>query len=383
MRAIGMYIFGGSQTIGHLQSGWEVNTILEMTDTMLDKNAYHFHKNYPNIDIKLPKDYENNKEYLDSLRQQNYDLLFSNPPCSGLSSINRNANVNNPINNNIYKVTDMIDTIQPKTFLIENAPTLTTLGFSILKHVCKQLNDSYYILIINDLAGNHGVAMNRRRTLIVGFNKKYFKGVPIINNECISLTVKDVLNAVDYTYNKEFDSKVDTSLFMYYNQVLANHSLYNSLANNLNDLSIIDSNTARSVQAIKDKLSNNERIWDKSPWRPKEDGKFPSMTSLTRIIHPTENRDLYIREYAAIMGYPNNFIFYTNECKTPTIQCIAQGVPVNFIKYISKEIMRSFHCTNFYDGDIIYINQTNPKNLKIASYQSIEEFCDANSIFYK
>ena len=93
-----------------------------MTDTMLDENAYHFHKNYPNIDIKLPKDYENNKEYLDSLRQQNYDLLFSNPPCSGLSSINRNANVNNPINNNIYKVTDMIDTIQPKTFLIEHAP---------------------------------------------------------------------------------------------------------------------------------------------------------------------------------------------------------------------------------------------------------------------
>ena len=45
--------------------------------------------------------------------------------------------------------------------------------------------------------------------------------------------------------------------------------------------------------------------------------------------------------------------------------------------------MRSFHCTNFYDGDIIYINQTNPKNLKIASYQSIEEFCDANSIFHK
>mgnify|MGYP003301826923 CR=1 FL=1 len=38
------------------------------------------------------------------------------------------------------------------------------------------------------------------------------------------------------------------------------------------------------------------------------------------------------------MGYPDDFIFYPNECKCSTIQCLAQGVPVNFIKYISKEI---------------------------------------------
>ena len=29
MKAIGMYIFGGSQTIGHLLEGWKINTILE------------------------------------------------------------------------------------------------------------------------------------------------------------------------------------------------------------------------------------------------------------------------------------------------------------------------------------------------------------------
>ena len=49
MRAIGMYIFGGSQTIGHLQSGWEVNTILEMTDTMLDENDPGMNKKYRDI----------------------------------------------------------------------------------------------------------------------------------------------------------------------------------------------------------------------------------------------------------------------------------------------------------------------------------------------
>ena len=43
MKAIGMYIFGGSQTIGHLLEGWKIDTILEMTDNMIENNAYHFH----------------------------------------------------------------------------------------------------------------------------------------------------------------------------------------------------------------------------------------------------------------------------------------------------------------------------------------------------
>ena len=64
-----MYIFGGSQTIGHLLEGWSIDTILEMTDGMTECNAYHFSKNYKNIDIILPKQYENNEEYLETLKE--------------------------------------------------------------------------------------------------------------------------------------------------------------------------------------------------------------------------------------------------------------------------------------------------------------------------
>lgn len=379
-KAIGMHVFCGSQTIGHMLEGWDVTTILEMTDDMLECNAYHFHKNYPNIDIKLPKDYENNNEYLEKLKDEHYDLLFSNPPCSGLSQINRNANVDNDINQNIYKVISMVNTICPKIFFIENAPTLTSTGLPILKDIVKILGDKYYICIINDCGKNHNVAMYRRRTFVIGFSRSIFNECPLVDMKIEKdFLVEDVLKNVDYTYNKEFVNDAKTDLFKYYKYVKPGSSILITLANDNRFDEELDENLISNVHKIRDKQLNNKNIWDKSPWRPCMNGRFPSLTSITKIIHPIEDRDLYVREYAAIMGFPNDFIFYQDECKTPILQCIAQGVPVNFIRYISGEMYKSFDTDKYISGDVIYINQTNVNNRKIFTY-TISEFLNIDSL---
>ena len=377
MKAIGMHIFSGSQTIGHLLEGWSIDTILEISDEMLSQNAYHFMKNYPNISVKKPSEYEDNKKYLKQLKDENYDLLFANPPCSGLSQINRNASVNCKVNQHIYRVLNMVNTIQPKTFLIENAPTLTTTGFPILKDMITIL-PNYKFIIINDLAGNHNVPMHRRRTLVVGFNSKYFKKLPKIDNNAQPYySIGDALANVDLTNNKEFPKDSKTDLFKYYNKVNSNESFLTAMANS--NISTLPEQTEKEVEKIRYKMEHNERIWDKSPWRPSLDSHAPSLASVVRIMHPTENRDLYVREYAKLMGYPDDYVFYTDECKTPIIQCIAQGVPVNFIRYISKEIKNSFKSTEFIDGDVIYINQCNPNNIRSKEY-SYKEFLNTDTI---
>lgn len=368
MKAIGMHIFCGSQTIGHLLEGWKINTILEISEDMPNQNAYHFIKNYPKIQVKKPSEYEENEAYLDKLKAENYDLLFSNPPCSGLSQINRNASADCAINGNIYKVINMVKRIEPKTFLIENAPTLTTTGLPILKDLVKQL-PNYYVTIINDYARNHNVPMNRRRTMVVGFCKNNFTKMPQIHQNAVETDLKTVLNSVDYTYNKEFIKETDKDLFKYYKYVGKGNDLYDALVDN--DIII-----NKAVEKIKYNRENNLRSWNKSPWRP--DKLAPSMTSLTRIIHPTENRDFYIREYAALMGYPNDFIFYPDG-QTPIVQCIAQGVPVNFIRYISGEIRDSFKTKDFVDSEVLYINQCNPKSIKTKAYTR-EEFSETDKI---
>lgn len=132
---------------------------------MDETNAFHFVRNY-DIPIIKPSQW-NNDEYLLSLKNK-YDLLFANPPCSGLSAINRNASADNDINKHIYEVANTINIIEPKTFLIENAPTLITKGAPILKDIQRILSNKYRVTVITDLAGNHNVPMFRKRTLVVG-----------------------------------------------------------------------------------------------------------------------------------------------------------------------------------------------------------------------
>ena len=391
MKSIGAFIFGGSQTIGHLQAGWDVTQILEMTDDMRYNNSYHFIKNYPNIPVIDPKEWDN-ETYLEKLKNEEYDLLFANNPCSGLSAINRNANVNQPINNKFFEVFNIIEKIRPKSFLIENAPKLVTMGTSILQKMVNDLHDIYNFTIIRDEAGNHNVPMKRMRTLIVGWRKDIFPVHPIIRSLAQPLfTIGDAIKDVTESLpNCEYDDRNRSwkNLQPYYNLVDVGNSVlrmcceyYDKLPLELNERQFND------IKSAKFKLDLGGNIWDKSPWRLDNDKTCASINSLTQFIHPTEHRDLYIREYARLMGYPDDFIFYPNECKCSTVQCIAQGVPVNFIKYISEEIKNAFDefvnnsfnmFTNSMSVNYSVQYQHNPKGMR-KSY-TFDEFMSINNL---
>ena len=81
MKALGMYVFCGSMSIGVMRAGFEVDRVLELTNDMNEKNAKHFIHNYPEIPIIKPEQWDDTT-YKDYLHQQKYDLLFGNPPCS-------------------------------------------------------------------------------------------------------------------------------------------------------------------------------------------------------------------------------------------------------------------------------------------------------------
>ena len=54
--------------------------------------------------------------------------------------------------------------------------------------------DDYNITIIRDYAGNHGVAMKRQRTLVVGFRKDVLPGFPMIMSNWNKVSIDIVLN---------------------------------------------------------------------------------------------------------------------------------------------------------------------------------------------
>lgn len=345
--AIGIFIFGGSATFGTESAGYEIDQVLEMTDDMDELNSYHFVRNRPDIPIVPPKTWEND-EYLSSLKEKNIDAIYANCPCSSLSQINRNASVDGNKNTEFYRVFNGIKNVYPKTFVIENAPTLIKLGYPIILDMVEELGDLYKFTIIRDYAGNHDVAMRRMRTFLVGWRKDIFNNkIPLLNMEKKKqMTAKEIIGDL-YEYEVGSDKILNHTipenkwlsekhLFKY-----ADHdtTIMKSIINKWDNISdkINDEKIYKIVLKNKNKLDNGGRIWDKSPHRMSENKYCPSMTSLSNNIHPVHDRMFTVREYARLMGYPDDFEFFDN-CQVDVIQCIAQGVPANFIKYITGEM---------------------------------------------
>lgn len=348
LNAIGMYIFGGSNSIAVMQSGYKIDRVLEISEDIKETNSYHFIRNYPDIPIILPSKWQS-EGYLDSLCNNNYDLFYANNPCSGLSAVNRLASLHNPTNHYFYDVIHAISRIKPKHFLMENAPRLTTIGIPILHELYDTLKHDYNILILNDYAGNHSVPMLRPRTVITGYRKDIYEnlGTPLFEPD--KQKQLNVFDTIGDLYNEPIDGSTKLNhienLDEYYKvfkpmfkDMKQGQTLVKCVMKDIDKYKdIYPKSFAHQIYRSHDRVLKGEGIWDKSPTRLNEQKHFPSLTSLCVFIHPTQDRFLTIREYARIMGYPDDFEFYEGG-KLSYVQCMAQGVPVNFIKYILSQI---------------------------------------------
>ncbi|AEO93560.1 gp301 [Bacillus phage G] len=351
-KSLNAFIFGGSASIGTMNAGFHLDGVLELTDEMIHQSAYHFNKNFNDIPIIGPKAWEND-DFLNSIKAEDYDLMMANCPCSGLSQINRSASADSDTNIHFYRLFNMFKKAQPKAFIIENAPTLIKLGYPILMDLIKELGDDYKITLIRDYAGNHNVAMRRMRTLVVGWRKDVFDNkIPLLHmNKVAQKTIKDTIGDL---YDKKIGEVPNHELVSYRGWQDMEHLFYLVPQKSTNHhyssilLTVVDNyeslkeeitpKNLNTVLKAKEKLEQGKNLWDKSPCRSTDDVSAPSITSVTELIHPIHNRQWTIREYARLMGYPDDFVFYPDECPTEIVQTIAQGVPAEFVRYISEEV---------------------------------------------
>ena len=341
LKAVNAFIFAGSFSIGVMKAGFHLDRVLEISDQQPLQNAFYFMQN-SSIPVILPSEWEN-EEYLANIKD--VDLMCANCPCSSLSQINRNASVDGKNNIHFYRLFKMFNAIQPKVFVIENAPTLIKLGFPILRDLVNQLGDKYRFTIIRDYAGNHNVAMRRMRTLVVGWNRNVFSSLPKVNpDKHSSPTVRDTLKDILDDTTEDYKSMAFDNIKAAYKYCAPGNSLMTGLAKaclageHKDEIIAIvkESNHFNELNRIMGKLKQKANYWDKSPYKLELDTFFPSFTSAMEYIHPTQDRMLNLREMARIMNYPDEFSF-KGKCSVPTIQAMAQGVPANFGYYISSQ----------------------------------------------
>ena len=340
LKSIGCMIFCGSQTFGNIRAGFDPQEILEISNDILDNNCYHtkFYKNYP--PIILPSTWEN-EDYLRKLQKQDFDLFFANNPCSGLSSLNRNASSDNKVNDHFYRVLNAIEIVKPKVAFMENAPTLINKGFPILQKVFNQLNKDYNFTIVRDKAGNHDVAMVRTRTFVIMWRKDFFNdSIPLLNmNKKPQKEIDDVLKSINSEFNNELfpeEERSWTNVEDLYPLIQRGQNVLDFMMNNLDTYrDRLDKSQINYVENSIRKINAGGNIWNKTPF--KCDKIAPSLSSVIELINPLTSKPFTIREMATLMNYPFDFEFHKGG-KLPIQQCIAQGVPANFIEYIHSEI---------------------------------------------
>lgn len=356
LTSIGCMIFCGSQTFGNIEAGFSPDRILEISDDILKANCHstQFHKGYPNI--VLPSTWENDT-YLKELSKNDYDLFFANNPCSGLSQINRSANLNAKPNSHFERVIHAIGVIQPKMAFLENSSMILSTGAPIIKKMINKLKDDYNFTIIRDKAGNHGCCMVRTRAFIIMWRKDCFNDqIPLLQmNKQPQTTIDEVLKNVGKKYNDTLfpeDQRSWTNVEDLYPLLKRGQNILEFMMENLDTYR--DRLTKSQIKYVENsikKLADGHNIWNKSPYKP--DKIVPSLSSVIELINPITNRPFTIGELSAIMGYDSNkFEFLTPEVtaklqeKDPSVPCatipltqmIGQGVPKNFIKYIHSEI---------------------------------------------
>lgn len=393
LKAINFCNYAGSGSIGVMQAGFKIDRILEISDEMVDEGAaQHFKYNYPDIPVIKPSVWDD-ESYLANLRNENFDMMYGWPPCSGLSSINQHASADNKMNCHLYKYADNVLAIRPKTFFLENAPTLVSRGKPVLNYIVETVSKEYYVCVLRDLAYNHNVPMKRMRTMVVGFRKDVFPYIPTIDfTQSHTTTVEVLSKPLDGLSNLDIPKECNKYMPLqeFFGMLIDNETVIRGLVRNYDEVKDrIPEEFKKPVETLIEYRKRGTHTFDKSLMRA---GKVtaPSLTSLSKYIHPIENRPMYVREYARLMGYPDTYIF-KEDVKVPYAQAIAQGVPAPFTNWISTNLktilnkrysntlepMNQEGCEDVQEIPIMYVSATGKKPI-YRSFISIEDFKEAS-----
>jgi len=342
------------------------NLITKTSDefSKLGISGYNWPNELPleNLDIKdLIK---NQKEYLKSIDGK-VDLVIGGPPCQGFSHAGKRKE-NDPRNQLYKSYISFINIVKPKILIIENVSGIASKfskdGESYKDDILEKLKSQYHVAGRIFSSEHFGVPQRRKRYIIIGFSKKYFKSKKIILDDIFKKIDSDAIEfAEKYNY---YDSHINISFptigqaisdldgenlnsitYKDENAISKNYKTYpyKSIKSNYQRLmrSGVDENAQIDSHKIGDhnsstidkyskliEISNSkpDRVgfkftkeeFDLAKWNSKkivinvlkEDRPSPTITTCPfDYIHYSSPRILTVREFARIQSFPDWFKF--------------------------------------------------------------------------
>lgn len=303
------------------------------------------------------------------LNGQNLDMVVGGPPCQAYSYIGRARDENNMRNddrNFLYKYyIEFLKALRPKIFVFENVPGIKSAGKGkYLKDMQRLMKKAGYetdYRILN--AADFGVPQNRKRVILVGWNKESTLGkYPDFKEVAREYLVKDFFTGLP---KLQAGKEIKTKKFSNQNELLEKLGIVDTKFGLLMD-HVSRPNTKQDLEIYKRAVlakQNGENIkYNQLPGRLKthnnEEGfldRFKVVDSKAKgshtvvahiakdghfYIHPDlkQNRSLTVREVARLQTFPDDYKFEGD--RGPRFKQIGNAVPPMLSTLIAKVLIR-------------------------------------------
>ena len=302
------------------------------------------------------------------------DFIIGGPPCQAYSVAGRvrdKKNMKDDYRNYLFEYyLDIVNELQPKLFVFENVPGMLSAmpdGTPIINLIKRDIKSKGYE-VIDDIkkyavldASDFDVPQSRKRVILIGLNKKYFKNKNIqeelkrLYTEIIpkykgkkKIGVKEAIGDLPkcmptFANNRPSHltpkSNITWHIPRYHG--LRDVKIFKLLAEDLEsgDNKYTDSETLKKL--YNKVTGSNTNVHKYHVLRPHE----PSTTILAhlhkdglRFIHydPTQARSITVREAARLQSFDDDFEFIGSQ--GDAYKMIGNAVPVKFAKAIANAI---------------------------------------------
>jgi DNA (cytosine-5)-methyltransferase 1 len=274
---------------------------------------------------------------LAGLRRGEPTVLAGGPPCQGFS-VQRRGDGDDPRNALVLDFLRLVDELAPAIFVMENVPALQKRAE--FADFTARVDELGYVLHASVLdAADFGVPQRRRRLVAVGERRSRRMGFSFPGRVDQRRTVRDAIG--------DLPSPIDNGEEA---RLIANHELGNVSALNRQRISFVPEGGGRAdipeelrlpCHRVSVEKAGHRGVYGRLSWDAPAGTITTKCNSFTRgrFAHPSEDRNITMREAARLQGFPDEFVFLGS--RVDVAHQIGNAVPPPLALAIGEAIVRA------------------------------------------
>lgn len=340
IRTISLFSGAGGLDIGAIYAGAQIIWANDMKKEACESYALnigeHIHQGDINSFIPLLAEFDN------------IDLVIGGPPCQGFSVAGK-MDENDERSKLIWSYASVVETVQPKAFIMENVKALAVLDrwASVRSALLQKFQDMGYsvnFVVLN--ASNYDVPQARERVFFIGF-KNGTTSSPDLQQMLRpygkkAKTVREALAVLDKAGEGNNKSTCNARITLTHQPVLRKSAYAGMLFNGLGRPLKLDGYSATlpaSMGGNKTPIIDEEALYNgKTPWVEGYRDRVEADNSIAKTEQvPAYLRRMTVDEARVIQTFPMEYVFCGSQSAQYTQ--IGNAVPCNLSKAVCSMVI--------------------------------------------